>query len=171
MTHLQCSLLVARPLLSFFYFVNYPGQSTGKQTVCMFHSSIILSVMCMALFLLFDLNYICDIIKRKKWLSSISFLSKCNLSTFQRSKTFTLGSRLNINSYFFWLNKWNQPCSHDICFFFILWESESKETKYSENEVEVKLKIRLKLGRLKYLNISLIWMKCKERSWSYGLKI
>ena len=170
MTRLLCSLLVARPLLSFFYFVNYPGQSTGKQTVCMFHSSIILSVMCMALFLLFDLNYICDIIKRKKWLSSISFLSKCNLSTFQRSKTFTLGSRLNINSYFFWLNKWNQPCSHDICFFFILWESESKETKLklkTENEVEVKLKIRVKLGRLKWLgkivNISLIWIKWKER--------
>ena len=54
-----------------------------------------------------------------------------------------------------------------IYFFFILWESESKETKYSENEVEVKLKIKVKLGRLKWLgkivNISLIWIKWKER--------
>ena len=68
-----------------------------------------------------------------------------------------------------WLIKWNQSCSHDICFFLFYTRENKTKTEYSESEVEVKMKtmFSLKLGLLewyeKVLNIFLIWIILKER--------
>ena len=58
--------------------------------------------------------------------------------------------------------KSNQPRSHDICFFFILWEGESEETEYTEKEVDVNLRNGFHLNYA----FSSDWKKLQVYLWS-----
>ena len=114
-------ILLARPLLFFFLFVNYPGETIYMQAGSVFHSTTILSVMSIALFLLF-------VLKKQ------NHFSKHN---------FTLGSRLNVNWYFFSL--WSEISLVAISASLFCERTNQKETEYSDNEVDVNLRTRLSL--------------------------
>ena len=131
-----------------------------RQTVGMFYSSLIVSVMFIALFSIFDLNCI-EWHRRTKKLIEWDFTDFWNaIYPHFRKQKFTLGSRLNV--LFFWLTWWNQPRYHDIRFF-TLWGPIKK--RRNTLQVKVKTMFSLKLCLLKWLgkNVNIFDLAHKQR--------